>query len=78
MGMVCSRRRRPPVLLTLFPGYGLSAVPDAGGPEVVGHIGGWFLIVSAGLAFYGGAALVLNSTFERSVFPMLPRVQTDR
>jgi succinate-acetate transporter protein len=66
------------VLLTLFPGYGLSAVPNVGGPDVVGHIGGWFLIVSAGLAFYTGAALVLNSTFERMVLPMLPRVQTDQ
>lgn len=66
------------ILLTLFPGYGLSAVPNVGGPEVVGHIGGWFLIISAGFAFYGGAALVLNSTYERTVLPMLPRVQTDR
>lgn len=61
------------VLFALFPGYGLTAVPNAGGPTVIGHIGGWFLIISAGLAFYSGAALVLNSTYERVVLPMFPR-----
>lgn len=62
------------VLLALFPGYGLSAVPNVGGSTLVGHIGGWFLIASAGLAFYSGAALVLNSTYEKSILPMFPRV----
>jgi uncharacterized protein len=61
------------VLLALFPGYGLSAVPDVGGPTGAGQVGGWFLIISAGLAFYSGAALVLNSTYERTVLPMFSR-----
>lgn len=61
------------VLLALFPGYGLSAVPDVGGPAAVGHVGGWFLIISAGLAFYTAAALALNSTYERAVLPMFSR-----
>jgi succinate-acetate transporter protein len=62
------------VLLALFPGYGLSAVGNITGmPGVIGEIGGWFLIVSAGLAFYTGGALALNSTYEREVLPMFPR-----
>lgn len=63
------------VLLALFPGYGLSAVANVGGPATVGKIGGWFLIVSAGLAFYAGAALVLNSTYEQMVLPMFSRTR---
>ncbi|HEY7010207.1 MAG TPA: acetate uptake transporter [Jatrophihabitantaceae bacterium] len=62
------------VLLALFPGYGLAAVGNlASMPTVIGQIGGWFLIVSAGLAFYAGGALALNSTYERPVVPMWPR-----
>jgi succinate-acetate transporter protein len=62
------------VLLALFPGYGLSAVGNiAGMPLVIGQIGGWFLICSAGLAFYSGGAIALNSTYERAILPMFPR-----
>ena len=62
------------VLLALFPGYGLSAVGNITGmPSVLGQIGGWFLIVSAALAFYAGGALALNSTYQRPVLPMWPR-----
>ena len=61
------------VLIALFPGYGLSAVSELGGmPAVIGQIGGWFLIVSAALAFYAGGALAVNSTYERTVMPMFP------
>jgi len=61
-------------LLALFPGYGLAACGNiASLPSVIGQIGGWFLICSAGLAFYAGGALVLNSTYERPVLPMFPR-----
>ncbi|MGH8960216.1 MAG: acetate uptake transporter [Jatrophihabitantaceae bacterium] len=62
------------VLLALFPGYGLAAVGNlAGMPTAIGWTGGWFLIISAGLAFYAGGALALNSTYERSIMPMFPR-----
>lgn len=61
------------VLLALAPGYGLSAVGNLSAPAIIGHIGGWFLIVSAGLAFYAGGALTLNSTYERAILPMLVR-----
>jgi hypothetical protein len=62
------------VLLALFPGYGLAACGNlASLPPVIGQVGGWFLIVSAGLAFYAGGALALNSTYERAILPMFPR-----
>lgn len=62
------------VLLALFPGYGLSAVGYLSSPPaVIGQIGGWFLVVSAGLAFYAGGALAVNSTYERTILPMFPR-----
>jgi len=61
------------ILLALFPGYGLSAVPDVGGSDLVGHIGGWFLIVSAGLAFYTGGAIVINSSFKRTMLHLFSR-----
>jgi hypothetical protein len=61
------------VLLALVPGFALAAVQDAGGPAAAGHVGGWFLIISAGFAFYGGAALVINSAFQRTVLPLFSR-----
>jgi hypothetical protein len=61
------------ILLALVPGFALVAVPNAGGPGEAGNIGGYFLILSAGLAFYGASALVINSTFQRRVLPLLSR-----
>jgi succinate-acetate transporter protein len=62
------------VLLALFPGYGLSAVGYLSSqPAVIAQIGGWFLVASAGLAFYAGGALAVNSTYERTILPMFPR-----
>ena len=61
------------ILLALVPGFGLAAVPNVGGPAVIGNIGGYFLILSAGLAFYGASALVINSAFQRTVLPLLSR-----
>jgi uncharacterized protein len=62
------------VLLALFPGYGLAAVGNLSGmPAAIGWTGGWFLIISAGLAFYAGGAVALNSTYERTVLPMFSR-----
>jgi succinate-acetate transporter protein len=67
------------VLLALFPGYGLAACGNiASLPAVIGQIGGWFLICSAGLAFYAAGALAINSTYERTILPMFPRASTDR
>lgn len=61
------------ILLALVPGFGLVAVTNVGGPAAIGNIGGYFLILSAGLAFYGASALVINSAFERPVLPLISR-----
>jgi succinate-acetate transporter protein len=66
------------VLLALTPGYALSGIGNLSAPAAIGHIGGWFLIASAGLAFYAGGALTLNSTYERVILPMFVRVPKPR
>lgn len=58
------------ILIALVPGFGLVAVHNVGGAAAIGDAGGWCLIVSAGLAFYGASALVINSAFKRAVLPM--------
>lgn len=54
----------------LVPGYVLAAVPDLGGSATIGHIGGWFLVLAAVLAFYAGGAVVVNSQWQREVLPL--------
>jgi uncharacterized protein len=61
------------ILLALVPGFALPAVTQVGGGAAFGHVGGWFLIASAALAFYGASALVLNSAYQRTVLPLLSR-----
>jgi uncharacterized protein len=61
------------VLWALVPGFALAAVTNVGGPMSIGNIGGYFLILSAGLAFYGASALVINSAFQRTVLPLASR-----
>lgn len=61
------------ILAALVPGFGLVAVNNVGGPTVIGNIGGYFLILSAALAFYGASALVVNSAYRRPVLPLLSR-----
>jgi succinate-acetate transporter protein len=61
------------ILLALVPGFGLVAVTSVGGPAALGTIGGYFLILSAGLAFYGASALVINSAFQHPVLSLLSR-----
>jgi succinate-acetate transporter protein len=65
------------VLGSLAVGYilsGIAAVTGAfghpGAMGEVGHVGGYALIFSAGVAYYTGLALVLNSTWTRLVLPI--------
>ncbi len=64
------------VLGTLGIGYALSGIPDlanamtAPGWSIIKDIGGWFLVASAFFAFYTGMALVVNSTWNRTVLPI--------
>lgn len=66
------------ILWALVPGFGLAAVYDVGGPGGIGDIGGYFLILSAGLAFWGASALVVNASFQRTVIPLLSRIEPAR
>ncbi|MGH9299371.1 MAG: acetate uptake transporter, partial [Acidimicrobiales bacterium] len=61
------------ILLALVPGFALAAVANVGGPAAIGNVGGYFLILSAGFAFYGASALVINSSFQRTVLPLASR-----
>lgn len=36
----------------------------------VGNIGGWFLVASAFFAYYTGMAVVVNSSWQRTIFPI--------
>lgn len=54
-------------------GYILSGIPNitgAGGKALIGVLGGWFLVASAFFAYYTGAALVVNSSWGRTVLPI--------
>lgn len=70
------------VLFTLAVGYALGGIPfldgtithiAAGGPgsiSIVGLIGACFLFISSLLAYYTGAAMLVNSTWKRHVLPI--------
>jgi succinate-acetate transporter protein len=67
-------RMSTPTLL-VFAGIAqfIGGLVDVGGSALVGHIGGWFLIVSAGFAFYAGGAISINSSFKRTLLPLFSR-----
>ncbi len=61
-------------LLTI--GYALSGISNltnsvgSGGLGQIGNVGGWFLVASAFFAYYTGMALVVNSSWKRTIFPV--------
>lgn len=61
------------LLAALVPGFALSGLGLLGEPQVVGHIGGYFLLLSALLAFYAASALVMNAVHGRTVLPLFGR-----
>lgn len=63
------------VLLALVPGFTLAGMANWFGTRIspaIGQIGGYFLIVSAGLAAYAAAAMVINSTWKADALPLFP------
>ncbi len=64
------------VLGTLSVGYFLAGIPhlagaaSAPGWSVVESIGGWVLVASAFFAYYTGMAMVVNSTWHRTLLPI--------
>lgn len=62
------------ILGTLTAGFVLVGIHNlTGGFAAVGYVGGYLLIVSAALAYYAGAALVVNSTWKRTLLPLFGR-----
>lgn len=63
-------------LLLLCAGYVLAGIPNltnsvgSGSFGTIGNIGGWVLVASAFFAYYTGMALVVNSSWRRTVFPI--------
>jgi succinate-acetate transporter protein len=54
-------------------GYTLSGIPHltgAGSKSLIAELGGWFLVGSAFFAYYTGMALVVNSSWHRTVLPI--------
>lgn len=75
---IAALRTNAALVLTLFllaVGYVLSGVPNIANATdgmygAIGQIGGWALVASAFCAFYTGMALVVNSSWKRTVFPI--------
>jgi len=62
------------ILLTLCAGFALTGVANFLGASISptwGHIGGYLLVASAACAAYTATAMVLNSTWERSLLPLV-------
>lgn len=63
-------------LLLLSAGYVLAGVANLtnsvgqGTFGAIGNIGGWVLVASAFFAYYTGMALVVNSSWNRTIFPI--------
>lgn len=63
-------------LLLLAAGYALAGIANltnsvgTGVFGTIGNIGGWVLVASAFFAYYTGMALVVNSSWKRTVFPI--------
>jgi succinate-acetate transporter protein len=63
-------------LLLLAIGYVLAGIPQlyntvgTGPLGRIGNIGGWFLVASAFFAYYTGMALVVNSSWKRTILPV--------
>jgi uncharacterized protein len=56
-------------------GYVLTGIPavtgtSATGKHLISELGGWFLVGSAFFAYYTGTALVVNSSWQRTVLPI--------
>ncbi|HJQ48583.1 MAG TPA: hypothetical protein VJ870_19995 [Amycolatopsis sp.] len=43
-----------------------------GGADNMGKIGGWLGLVTAVVAWYASFASVVNSTFKRTIMPVVP------
>ena len=64
------------VLLTAT--FILLAIGNSGGHETVIHWGGYIGIATAVVAWYASFAAVVNSTFRRTILPIVPLAPKQR
>jgi succinate-acetate transporter protein len=55
---------------------GISAAGWYGGSNGLLHLGGWFMVVAAGLAWYTATALMLQEAYGRTILPLLKPLRT--
>lgn len=60
------------VFLVLLVTFILLAIGNSGGSTSTIHLGGWFGIITAALAFYASGAGVINATWGKTVLPVFP------
>jgi succinate-acetate transporter protein len=60
------------VFVLLFFTFLFLTIGEFSGAEGMGKVGGWLGLVTAVAAWYGSFAVVLNSTFKRTVLPTFP------
>lgn len=60
------------VLFLLTITYFLLGIGESGGHEGLVEVGGWVGILTAAAAWYASFAAVINSTFGRTVLPVMP------
>jgi uncharacterized protein len=60
------------MLLALTVSFLLLGIGDAGGHAEIVKIGGWFGLAAAAAALYGAFAGAINSTWSRTVLPVVP------
>jgi succinate-acetate transporter protein len=61
------------VFLLLTITFFLLGIGESGGHEGMVEIGGWAGLLTAAAAWYASFAAVINSTFGRTVLPVMPR-----
>jgi uncharacterized protein len=60
------------VFLLLTITFFLLGIGESGGHEGMVEVGGWAGILTAAAAWYASFAAVINSTFDRTVLPVMP------
>ncbi|WP_329061647.1 acetate uptake transporter [Amycolatopsis sp. NBC_01480] len=60
------------VFVLLFLTFLFLTIGELAGAEGMGKVGGWLGLLTAVAAWYGSFAVVVNSTFKRTVMPVKP------
>jgi succinate-acetate transporter protein len=60
------------VFVLLFLTFLFLTIGELGGADGIGKFGGWLGLITAVLAWYASFAVVINSTFKKTVLPVVP------